>query len=59
MSTAMRALVSLLIGVVVATIMCLFAGFRYAYVYVFAAFPALLTVLPTRATRTRRNRRAP
>jgi hypothetical protein len=44
MSTGTRAGLSLLIGVVVATVICLFAGFRFAYIYVFAASPALLTV---------------
>ena len=57
MSTAMRALVTLLIGLVVATALCLVAGFRYGYLYVFATFPALLIVLPSRSGRARRNRR--
>lgn len=45
MSKARRVSLTLLIGVVVVTVICLFAGFRYAYLYVFAAFPALLIVL--------------
>lgn len=59
MSKARRVSLTLLIGVVVVTVICLFAGFRYAYLYVFAAFPALLIVLSNRATRAGRSRREP
>jgi ribose/xylose/arabinose/galactoside ABC-type transport system permease subunit len=58
MKTSTRVLLTLLLAAIVATMICLFAGFRYGYLYVLGAFPALLVGLSRRSTRAGQNRRA-